>query len=81
MQVIGQHYEGTNLKRKTLPSCGDCIPQMGDMIDKQGPASVEEIDREKPASTRNKRSAIVGHAAQLSRCMCTFEASRRITLR
>ena len=38
------------------------------MVDKQALAPFEEIQREKPAATRNECAAIVWHEAQRSRC-------------
>src|SRR5258708_36132675 len=64
MQVIGQHDERVDREGKALPCAADHLTQVNDMVDEQGSAPLQQIDREEPASTRNESTTIVWHEAQ-----------------
>jgi hypothetical protein len=51
--------ERVDFEGEALPGGSDRIAQIGGMIDKQVLAPVEEIDREKPATSWNERMVIV----------------------
>ena len=64
VQMIGKYDECIDRKSAALASRGDCFAQYLDVIDEQGSAAVQQIDREEPAPTRNKSSTIVRHEVQ-----------------
>ena len=61
MQVIGQHHECVDGEWMTLASRGNGCAQGFDLIDEQGLATIQQIDREEPASAGNERATIIGH--------------------
>jgi hypothetical protein len=68
MQMIGQHDECVDRDGMALPRCGNGLTQSRDMIDEQGFPPLQKVDREEPAATRNKRTAIIWHEIEDSTC-------------
>jgi len=63
MQVVRQHHEGIDFEWIPLPGLSGGIPKSVDVIGEQMGATVEQVDREEPTSSRNKSATVVGHAA------------------
>src|SRR5205823_5080024 len=64
VQMIGKYHECIDRKSAALTSRGNSFAQYLDMIDEQGSAAVQQIDREEPTPTRDKSSTIVRHGVQ-----------------
>jgi hypothetical protein len=72
MQVIWQDDERIDGEGMILPGRSDGLAQGGDMVDEQGPPSLQQIDcEEEEAPARNERAMIVRHVR--------YYSTRRIT--
>jgi hypothetical protein len=59
--MIGKYDECIDRKSAALTNRGDSVAQDLYVIDQQGSATVQQIDREEPASAGNERATIVRH--------------------
>ena len=64
VQVIGKYDECVDRKFAALTNRDDRFAQDLYVIDEQGSAAVQQIDREEPTPTRDKSSTIVRHEVQ-----------------
>jgi hypothetical protein len=64
VQMIRQDHEGVDGEGVASPRRGDRLAQLGDMIDKQGFAPLQQVDCEKEAPARDERATIVRHGVQ-----------------
>jgi len=62
--MIGKYNECVDRKCAALAGRSNSFAQYLYMIDEQGSAAVQQIDREEPTPTRNESSTIVRHKVQ-----------------
>jgi hypothetical protein len=78
--MIGQDHERVEREGIGASRRGDCLAEACDLIDEQGLPSLQQVDREEEASTRDKHAAIVGDVEQDSTSVLALRTwKRRIT--
>ena len=82
VQMIGKYYECVDRKCAALAGRRNSFTQDLYMIDEQGSAAVQQIDREEPASARDKSSTIFRYELQDStlRNRCIRSGGLRLRL-
>ena len=63
VNVVGQYDEGVDAKWMPLARAAGRLAQCRDLVDQESAATIEQICREEPASSRDKSATIIRHAA------------------
>jgi hypothetical protein len=69
MQMIRQNHKGIDLEGMALASCANRGSQTFDLLSQESLPSIEQVDREEPASPRNECAAVIGHAEQVAQLL------------
>jgi hypothetical protein len=63
VNVVGQHDECVDAKWMPLKGAAGRFTQSLDLVGKESAATIEQVCREEPASSRDKCATIIRHAA------------------
>ena len=66
MQMIWQNDESIDVEGMAPARGGDRVTQDFDLIGQKGFPSIEQVDREEPASSGNECAAIVGYSQAIT---------------
>ena len=63
VNVVGQHDERVNAKWMPVKGAAGRFTQRLDLVGEETAATIEQVRREEPASSRDKCATIIGHTA------------------